>query len=64
MSDAQKLIADVLRRLGWTCEYHEPVSTLGECSQCDESHARTAAEIDKALGGLERQWQPGDTTNP
>lgn len=53
MSDESvKLIAEVLRRTGWTCEYHEPVSARGECTTCDASHDELAAEIDKALGGL------------
>lgn len=45
----EQTIAEVMRRRGWTCEYHEPVSDLGECSQCDDSHIHTGAEIVKAL---------------
>lgn len=51
-ADACQVIADILRKHGWTCEYHEPVSGPGECSQCDAAHARTAAEIDTALARL------------
>lgn len=37
---AQDAIAATIRAEGWTCEYHEPVSGPGECSQCDASHER------------------------
>ncbi|AID58873.1 hypothetical protein PBI_GAIA_54 [Mycobacterium phage Gaia] len=43
-------ITEVLRREGWTCEYHEPVGHAGECSQCDGSHRRTADTIVETLG--------------
>jgi hypothetical protein len=39
----------VLRDRGWTCEYHEPVSGPGECSQCDDAHQKTAIAIIDAL---------------
>lgn len=54
--DARTIIAEVLRRAGRTCGNHEPVSGPGECEQCDNSHSKTAAEIDTALGGLTREW--------
>lgn len=38
-------IAKIIRDHGWTCEYHEPVSGTGECSNCDESHVITAQHI-------------------
>ena len=45
MSDLPARIADILRADGWTCEYHEPASAPGECSQCDQSHLHTAQQI-------------------
>jgi hypothetical protein len=45
-------ITDVLRRDGWTCEYHEPVSGPGECSQCDDAHRRTAQRVAELLVDL------------
>lgn len=38
-------ITEVLQQDGWTCEYHEPVSGPGECSQCDDAHRRTAERV-------------------
>lgn len=48
-SDVEQIMA-VLRTEGWTCEYHQPVSDAGECSQCDDSHRKTASAIIDALG--------------
>ena len=42
-------VAAVLRRDGWTCDYHEPVDDPGECPDCDEGHASTAGRIVAAL---------------
>jgi len=39
----------VMRRDGWTCDYHEPVDDPGECSDCDEAHAATASRAVAAL---------------
>jgi hypothetical protein len=43
--------ADLMRAHGWTCEYHEPTSQLGECKQCDTSHAKTADAIAATVCG-------------
>lgn len=48
--DLRTRIMAVLRDLGWTCEYHEPVSALGECKQCDKSHGSTADAVIRELG--------------
>ncbi|AXC37236.1 hypothetical protein SEA_BYCHANCE_55 [Mycobacterium phage ByChance] len=45
MSKFEALVTETLRQLGWTCEYHEPVSDRDECSQCDDSHDKTAAAL-------------------
>jgi hypothetical protein len=45
-------VTAVLRERGWTCEYHEPVTGPGECSQCDDAHRKTAASI---IGALQLQ---------
>lgn len=60
--DLRTRIMAVLRDLGWTCEYHEPVSALGECKQCDKSHGSTADAVIRDL--YDAGWQivpPGDT---
>lgn len=51
---AAEVLAEALRRDGWTCEYHEP-EDRGVCGGCDEAHDRTAArQVDalKAAGYL------------
>ncbi|ABQ86139.1 hypothetical protein PBI_TWEETY_70 [Mycobacterium phage Tweety] len=67
MSDAQKLIADVLRRHRRTLNLetgrsHCQGARLGECyfgdGSLDDFEAHVAAEIDKALGGLAHHADP------
>ncbi len=48
-------VAAVLRRDGWTCDYHEPVDDPGECPDCDEGHASTAGRIVAALDAYDRK---------
>ena len=45
---AAEVLAEALRRDGWTCEYHEP-EDRGVCGGCDEAHDRTAARQVDAL---------------
>ena len=45
---AAEVLAEALRRDGWTCEYHEP-EDRGVCGGCDEAHDRTAAHQLDAL---------------
>lgn len=52
--DLRTRIMAVLRDLGWTCEYHEPVSALGECKQCDKSHGSTADAVIRELNVPDR----------
>lgn len=60
MSDLVDRITDVLRRDGWTCEYHEPVNGPGECSQCDDAHRRTAERVAEALNLREERIHADD----
>ena len=55
MNNLYENIMTVLREYGWTCEYHEPVSKLGECKQCDQSHRKTAKALMRGLG-LQQEW--------
>ncbi len=48
-------IMAVLRERGWTCEYHEPVDGPDECSQCDDSHGKTADAVIRELG-MHQEW--------
>lgn len=59
------MLAEALRRDGWTCEYHEP-EDRGVCGDCDEAHDRTAAKQIYALmaaGYALVKLPPDDPTN-
>ena len=51
MTDERRVevASEALRDYGWTCEYHEPVTRRGECSECDASHDASARAVVAAL---------------
>ena len=51
MTDERRVevASEALRDYGWTCEYHEPVTRRGECSECDASLDASARAVVAAI---------------